>query len=1178
LNKSAIKTFAVNARRKLLEQVKQKAFQIGITAKSISELKLEAGYVILNNVPLGKSFKEQRDKLVQEIQQKGYDEVMEEAAYIWFNRFIALRFMEVNNYLPTGVRVLSSLDSQKAEPDIIREALNVDLPVEREVIYDFQDRNDIEGLFKYLLICQCNELNKILSFMFEKIADYTELLFPSHLLQEGSVIRELVTSIEEEDWHEVEIIGWLYQYYISEKKDEVFADLKKNKKISKENIPAATQLFTPKWIVRYMVENSLGRLWLESHPNDALKAQWKYYLEEAEQEPEVQKQLEDLRNPNLNPLEIKVLDPCCGSGHILVYAFDVLYEIYKSYGYMEEDIPKLILENNIFGLEIDDRAAQLASFAVMMKAREKNSGVFQENILLNICAIQESNWMGKEVREILIDREAIELEQYRQREIIYYLADTFKDAKEFGSILDVKELELEFLEQRLDDIEKSVPRHLLEVPYRNIILEKLPGLILQAKIMGAKYDVVCTNPPYMGRVGMNPRIVSFVEKNYPNCKSDLFAVFIMRNFSYLKRDGINSMVTMHSWMFLESYQNLRKSILTNKSIYSILHLGMEAFENIIGKVVQTAAFIIRNRRMMGIRPICIRLVDFYDSRKYEKERNFFNPKYTFNRVKQEEFNKIPSYPIAYWISDKFFSLYDKNLVGDFGYSRQGLSTSDNKRFLRQWYEVEFNKISFNTNNCDETIQNGYKWYPYNKGGDFRKWYGNIEYIVNFENDGKEIKQTVLEKYSYLKTPNFVVKNTNDYFKSGLTWSDVSSATFSCRYLEEGFIFADAGPVFFCDNKIEKYILGYFNSIPFKMFLEIMCSGLHFSAGHIPRIPCLIVDEKSRVKIEVLVDENINICKTEWNSFETSWDFECHSFITYKVDKLDQAFTKRQSFTEFQFNQLKSNEEELNRIFIDIYGLQDEQTPEVEDKDITIRKAERERDIKSFISYAVGCMMGRYSLDEEGLIFAGGEFDIERYKTFKVDADGILPILDDAYFEDDIVSNFVEFVRITFGENTLAENLDYIAETLGRKTNETSRECIRRYFLKDFYKDHVQIYKKRPIYWLFTSGKEQAFNALIYMYRYDSSTISRVRTDYLHPLQNKLAAEYQLLSAVLVSDDSQTEKNKAAKRLKVLTKQMEELKKYDEVIHNLADQQIEIDLDDGVVVNYAKFEKVLAKIK
>ncbi|MHB8126439.1 MAG: BREX-1 system adenine-specific DNA-methyltransferase PglX [Desulfitobacteriaceae bacterium] len=577
MNKSAIKNFAISARKKLIEQVMQKAFQIGITAKIIIELKQETGHIILNNIPQEKGFKLQRDKLIKEIEQKGYDQVMEEVAYTWFNRFIALRFMEVNDYLPTGVRVLSSRDPNRAEPDIIREALNIDLAVDQTVIYDFQDSNDSEGLFKYLLIHQCNDLNKILPSMFETISDYTELLFPGNLLLEGSVIRDMVTSIPEEDWKEVEIIGWLYQYYISEKKDEVFADLKKNKKITKENIPAATQLFTPKWIVQYMVENSLGRLWLESHSNEELKAQWKYYLEEAEQEPEVQKQLEALKNSDLNPLDIKALDPCCGSGHILIYAFEVLYEIYKSYGYMEEDIPKLILENNLYGLDIDDRAAQLASFAVMMKARSKSRGVFRENIKLNICAIQESNWMGNEVREILVDMEAWELEQNRQRELITYLADTFKDAKEYGSILDVRELDLEFLEKRLDELSNSVARDLLEVPYRDIILEKLSGIILQAKLMGKKYDVVCTNPPYMGNSGMNTILSNFTKSNFPDSKADFFSVFMEKCREFSKTNGYFCLITQPSWLFLNTFEKLREKITNNDAICNLLHMGRGIF-------------------------------------------------------------------------------------------------------------------------------------------------------------------------------------------------------------------------------------------------------------------------------------------------------------------------------------------------------------------------------------------------------------------------------------------------------------------------------------------------------------------------------------------------------------------------------------------------------------------------
>ncbi|WP_407314277.1 BREX-1 system adenine-specific DNA-methyltransferase PglX [Desulfosporosinus sp. SB140] len=1171
MNKSAIKNFAVSARKKLIEQVMQKAFQIGITAKSITELKQEAGHIILNNIPQEKDFKHQRDKLIQEIEQKGYTQVMEEVAYTWFNRFIALRFMEVNDYLPTGVRVLSSPDPNRVEPDIIREALNVELAVDKNVIYDFQDKNDLEGLFKYLLIHQCNELNVILPFMFETIADYTELLFPNNLLQEGSVIRDMSTSIPEEDWKEVEIIGWLYQYYISEKKDEVFADLKKNKKISKENIPAATQLFTPKWIVQYMVENSLGRLWLESHLNEELKAQWKYYLEEAEQEPEVQQQLDILKNPDLNPLDIKVLDPCCGSGHILVYAFEVLYEIYKSYGYMEEDIPKLILENNIYGLDIDDRAAQLASFAVIMKARSKYRGVFRTHIKINICAIQDSNWMGNEVREILVDREAMELERNREWGIITYLADAFEDAKEYGSILDVRELDLEFLEQRIDELKNSVARDLLEVPYRDVILEKLPGLILQARIMGMKYEVVCTNPPYMGNGGMGAKLSEYVKRNYLDSKADMSTVFMEKTLKLCKSDAFMSMINIPSWMFLLSFEKLREKIITDQTFTNMLHFGRGVFGSDFG----TTAFIIRNTDIKNFKATYRKLykkqgsVDSLE----QKEAWFFDRTGNYETVK-ESYCKMPCTPIAYWVSTNLLKTFDNIKVDKYLTTREGMATADNNRFLRYWVEVDFHRIGFNMSNVNDSIISCKKWYPYNKGGDFRRWYGNNEYVVNWYNDGEEIRNNIDTSTGRIRSHNY---NGEFSFKNGITWTSLSISSISLRFSPEGFLFDSKGAMGFCSNvKHLKYILALLNGCVGNTFLKIFSPTVDFKVGDLIQVPLLINNIDT---IEIMVDQNIRISKTDWDSFETSWDFKTHPFLTYKNEDatFKQAFITWSNFAETQFIQLKANEEKLNRIFIDTYGLQDELTSDVKDKDVTVRKADQVRDIKSFISYAVGCMLGRYSLNEEGLVFAGGKFDPERYKTFQADTDGILPVLSDAYFDDDIVTQFVEFVKVAFGENTLATNLDYIAETLGKKAKESSRECIRRYFLKDFYKDHVQIYKKRPIYWLFTSGKEQGFNALVYMHRYDSNMVSRIRTDYLHPLQNKLEAEYLRLNQVLVSEDSPTEKTKATKRLKVLTKQMEELKKYDEVIHNLADQQIKIDLDDGVVVNYAKFEKVLAKI-
>lgn len=1166
MNKSAIKNFAVSARRKLIEQVKQKAFEIGITEEKIVDLPEVDGHVIVNGVPQNGTFKEQRNKLKDKIKSKisdtvnykeGYGQVMEEVAYMWFNRFIALRYMEVNDYLPTGVRVMSSIDPSRKEPDIIREALNVDLKLDKNKIYDFQDKNDTEGLYKYLVIKQCNALNEILPFMFEKIADYTELLFPSGLLMEGSVIRNMVETIDEEDWKEVEIVGWLYQYYISEKKDEVFEGLKQNKKISKENIPAATQLFTPKWIVQYMVENSLGRLWLESHPNEELKAGLKYYLEEAEQEPEVQKQLDELKNPNLNPLDIKILDPCCGSGHILVYAFDVLYEIYKSYGYLEEDIPKLIIENNLYGLDIDDRAAQLACFAVMMKARSKSSSIFTDKLKLNMLSIQESNAIPAGAIDYFLSGKEREKQKSVTKEEVEYLIEVFNDAKEYGSILDVKPIDFAALERRIEEIRNSLPEYTYEIDYKRIILENLPPIIEQAKIMSRQYDVVCTNPPYMGSKGMNANIKTFLNREYFSTKTDLFSVFMIRGFSYANKRGHIGFVTPYVWMFISSYEELRKYIIENKAISSLIQLEYNAFEV---ACVPVCSFTLRNYNS-DLNGHYINLTNYIgiDIQPVKVIEAVEEPavKYRFS-TNTKVFSEIPGSPIAYWISNQITDLFKtNNSIKNFCTLKSGTSTSGkNDELFRFWFEIIIDKINFMTTSYKNICS---KWVPMNKGGAYRRWYGNMHFVTDVV---------------------FCSKGENEFDKA-ITWSDINSHYFSARLHKEGSVANNVSKRLYVEEKYFLYILGYFNSIVVNKLLDLIIPTLHFDVGYIGKLPLTIIEEGYELnQINSFVDNSIEMSKTDWDSFETSWDFKQHPLLIYKetASTIQEAFKIWSIFTEQQFNQLKENEEELNRIFIGIYGLQDELTPEVEDKDITIRKANRERDIKSFISYAVGCMLGRYSLDEEGLVYAGGDFDINRYKAFKVDTDGVIPILDDEYFDDDIVTRFVEFVKVTFGDDCLSENLDYIAKTLGKKSSETSRDTIRRYFLKDFYKDHVQTYKNRPIYWMFTSGKNKAFNALIYMHRYKPTTVSTIRTDYIHDLQSKLEAEKKRLINVISDNDSNKEVNAARKKLQNLEKQMQELKKYEEVIHHLADQHIEIDLDDGVKVNYAKFKEVLETIK
>jgi hypothetical protein len=1159
MNKSAIKKFATAARRKLMDAVTQKAYEVGITRNEIKEVEVFQGGFRVN----GRVFKEhelkQREELINRIRAKGFDQVVEEVAYTWFNRFIALRFMEVNDYLPTGVRVLSSLDKNRFEPDIVREALNLDLDIDHDLVYQYQDNNDTEGLYKYLLIKQCNELARIMPGIFEQIADYTELLLPDYLLTEGSVIRDLVETIDEDDFKEqVEIIGWLYQYYIAEKKDQVFANLKKNIKITKENIPAATQLFTPEWIVKYMVENSLGRLWLESHPNDELKAKWKYYLEEAEQEPEVQKQLEALRNPDMSPEDIKVLDPAMGSGHILVYAFDVLYDIYLSAGYSERDIPRLILEKNLYGLDICDRAGQLAYFALMMRARGKNRRIFREKLDLNVCSIQESNGIPGEAADYFAGGDKGLKKDFQ------YLIDVFHDAKEYGSILNVEPVDFDALEKRLEEIREQGAGDLFTEAYRKVVLEKVPALIKQARIMSGKYEIVVANPPYMGRNGMNIKMLEYTELNYPNSKGDLFAIFIERALRFVV-DYV-SMITMQSWMYLPMFKKIREKLFKDYTFYSIVHLGSRAFEEIKGEKVKAAAFVLKNKIIIRNKPTFIRLTDYNNH--ILKEKEFFNTSNYFSSINQHFIisskKALPSYEISNAVINIINNFRKLSQIVDV---KRCLATGKDEWFIRNWTEVNYKKIWFYNK---DKARECYRWFPVVNGGDFRKWYGNNDNVLYWEDDGKYIK----ECHSVGKI-NATLRNLDYFFVKSLTYTYTSmgSGKFNVRYIGEGFASLGVGPIITLGEHIG--ILGYLNSVVFSYIYQILFGKTStFETGSVGHIPCI---EQFPEKANIITQECIDICKRDWDSFETSWDFKKHPFLIHKSDErtIEKVFKNWSNFTEKQFTQLKLNEEELNRIFIEIYGLQDELTPEVDDKDITISKADRERDIKSFISYAVGCMFGRYSLDEEGLVYAGGEFDPGRYKTFKADEDNVIPILDDVYFEEgeDIVGRFVEFVKVTFGEETLEENLDYIAETLKKKTGETSRQTIRRYFLNDFYKDHVKTYKKRPIYWLFDSGKHNGFKALIYMHRYDPYTVARVRTDYLHKVQKKYEAEMERLEMIIQSDVSQAEKNKARKKKEHIARQMKECMEYDQVIAHVANQKIEIDLDDGVKVNYAKFQGV-----
>ena len=1156
MDKNAIKKFAVWARTELIARVSLKGVEYGITEDNIEDANADS----VGGKVLTADEKKQRQALIAEINDKGYKQVMEEVAYTWFNRFSALRFMEVNGYLPSHVRVFTD-EENNFKPQIITEAIHLDLDgLDMEKVYELKDAEKTEELYKYLLIVQCNALNKILPGMFQKIADYTELLLPDNLLREGSVIQQMIELIPEDDWKDaVQIIGWLYQYYNSEKKDDVFAALKKNVKITKENIPAATQLFTPDWIVRYMVENSLGCLWLEGHPDvkeqllpteeeqsayaagnrDPEDTKWHYYLEEAEQEPEVQAQLAEIRKEYaaLTPDQLKVIDPCSGSGHILAYMFDVLMKIYESYGYTTREAVASIVENNIYGLDIDDRATQLAYFAVMMKARQYDRRFFSRGIQPHVYAIVESNHVDEFAVDYFCNGDA------KLTTAMDTIIKELHDAKEYGSILTVTPQDWSTLYDRFAEITEDINMS------RETALRELLPLVQVAEALAQKYDVVVTNPPYMGSSGMSIKLSDYVKSDYPDSKSDLFAVFIERCGQMTKKNGCQAMITQHAWMFLASYENIRKKI-SKKAIINMAHLGARAFEEIGGEIVQTTSFVIGNTFLNNYLGTYCRLVD--PTTQTGKEELFIKGKerYISNQLR---FQKIPGEPIAYWISEQFANCYDNELLEKVAFSDGQILTGNNDKYLKLLWEVNAHDIEAR------------KWALHAKGGEFRRWYGNIDTVVKFD-------PITIQHYKRDKIARF--PKDEILFRRGITWTLVSmNPLFGVRELGKNLTFNKAAAtILFNDETIIDYVLGFLNSKVSQALLRIINPTMNNNIKDILNMP-FIKDMNFYPQVKSLVQYNISISKQDWDAFETSWDFQKHPLLR-KVSTIAEAFDQWQTECNDRFNQLKANEEKLNRIFIDIYGLQDELTPEVEDKDVTVRKADLGRDIRSFISYAVGCMFGRHSLDADGLVYAGGEWDNSKYSSFAADKDNIIPICDDEYFEDDIVGLFVEFVKTVYGVDTLDENLKFIADALGGKGQ--PKDVIRNYFLNDFYKDHCKIYQKRPIYWLFDSGKKNGFKALIYMHRYQPDTIARIRTDYVHEQQARYRTAIADLEQRMVNA-STGERVKLNKKLNTLQAQDTEIRIYEEKIHHLADQMISIDLDDGVKKNYAIFDTVLKKL-
>lgn len=1206
MDKTAIKNYAIWARTKLIEDIKYKASLLGITEKGIADAlpqstTQEQYFDIGTREPYAIRGVQiaQRRSLAEAIKKKAqesdyltaYNSIIEEVAYTWFNRFIAVRFMEVNDYLPCKIRVLSAVDGRQ-ETDIVQNPFDAKLDytsAEEELISQHQMNNEGDKLFNMLFVKVCNDLSKVLPQLFEAEQDYTELLLNISYTDQDGLIYKLVHDIPEDNFDvnavdeegkpigQVEIIGWLYQYYNTEPKNETFALLKKNVKITKERIPSATQLFTPDWIVRYMVENSLGRLVIsgqlvvdsgQSLVNSeeeriakekelAERFGWKYYLPEAKQDADVREQLNQLTTNNYSPETIKVIDPCMGSGHILVYAFDVLMQIYTQMGYTDKDAALSILENNLYGLDIDKRAFQLAYFAVLMKARQYHKFILKKQPQCHIYAIAESNginmkhlaYFGAQLDELA---KPVALNQMQE------LIATLHDAKEYGSIISVADYDWDLLRQFAAEFDISGEMNLFDSFGIEATQQRLQELVAVGEVLAQKYEVVVTNPPYMGSGGMGAKLSAYVKQNYPDTKSDMSTVMMEKMLAMCSKNGFMAMINIPVWMFLSSYEKLRNNILKQNSYLNMLHFGRGVFGSDFG----TTAFVIAKKHTDNYIASYRRLFEkqgAVDSVNV-KEQWFFEGKGKYV-AKQENFAKIPGAPVAYWVSEKVIDLFGKNKISDIASAKSGMTTTNNERFLRFWFEVEIRRIGFGYKSIDDTVDRLYKWFPFCKGGDFRRWAGNECYVVNWFNNGEEIRKAAQG------ASGGRLVNIDCALQKSIVWTKISSSIICLRYKNTGLFFSDAAPGLFSDDEKLMYILGLMNTKYAMKIINLINPTLNFVPGTIASIP--IFDGLPCIsEVKQLVKQNISLSKSDWDAFETSWDFTKHPLLRNKPT-ISEAYAEWEAECNARFAQLKANEEELNRIFINIYGLQDELTPEVEDKDVTVRKADLQRDIKSLLSYAVGCMFGRYSLDVEGLAYAGGAWDESKYVTFKPDEDNVIPITDEDYFEDDIIGRLIAWLKVVYGAETLEENLRFIADALGT-SGDTARQKIRNYFLKDFFKDHCKIYQKRPIYWLYDSGKQNGFKALIYMHRYNADTSGQVRAEYLGKMEETYESEINRMQDIM-DNGAGREVALAGKRKEKLQKQLHECRDYDAVLGHIALASIAIDLDDGVKVNYVKVQ-------
>lgn len=1143
MNKNVVKNFAVWARKSLIKEVTDKLLLLGITKDYVQEGVRNGSEYEEYKIGADRVYRifgqdiEKREILVKKITERGFDSIVEEAAYTWFNRVIAIRFMEVNNYLPSGIRVLSSLNKDKIDPDIVTYFDDLDFYVDREYVLKLKSENKIDELFKYLFIEQCNALNEILPGIFKRTNDYRNLLFPVNLSNENSFIRRIIEDIDEKYFfNNVEIIGWLYQYYITEKKDEIFRRLKQNIKISKENIPSVTQIFTPKWIVKYMVENSLGRFYIENSGESEFPVKLKYFVDAEIGEPDFK---------NISPEDIKIIDPCMGSGHILVYAFDLLFEIYKEYGYLESEIPYLIFENNLFGIDIDDRAYELAYFALMMKGRSRFRKFFRNNnIKFNLYPIIESN----EIYDSVLAKASI-LDHDKFYDVKYIL-DSFKDSKEYGSLLSVKKLDF-------DLIEDAIYPYLDEEE-----LYYMKNLINLSRLLSSKYHIVVTNPPYMSSRGMGEKLTLYLKENYPNSKMDLFSVFIERGFELTHDNGFNVMLTMQSWMFLYKFEKLRKSISESNTIVSLLHMD----NNVMSIAFGTSATIFKKKSIEDYEGV-YNYVKYEDINANGEPTNFPISHNRNSKIKLKSFDDVPGSPINYWISDRAREIFREfKPLKEYFEPKQGMATTDNKTFVRYWYELNKSDIEFCSKNHNDVKNIDKKWFPYNKGGDYRKWYGNNEYIIKYENSGENLINFVRAKYPRITDPEFVIKNRKYYFKKGITWSLFGFKNFGVRYKDYGFIFDVSGSSLFPDKKYEKYILAFLCSNVCFYLLSSIAPTVNFQIGNIGDLP-IIMDDSYLDDITKLANRNIYLCKKEWDFYETSWDFKVHPSIEFKISgRLKDSYDNFHKEIEIMFEEVKRNEERMNLIFKEIYGFSDEVSHEVEDGNVSIRKIDEKKFVESFLSYFVGCVFGRYSLDYEKVIDNADNIFKRDYERFYPEKDNILIISTEEYFKNDIYNLFLKFLEVVFDKEFIDENLRFVCSSLGFKGG-SYRENIIQYFLKDFFKNHSKIYNKCPIYFEFCSGKNNGINALTYIHRFSSEDFLKFKVNYIDIIEHKY--EEEILRFENIYENEKFLKSKKYKETLIL--KLEECKKYNQIIKFVSEKFIEINLEDGISNIYEKLQ-------